>query len=110
VDARRAARPVPVGRTAIRWVTRLLLVAYFIEVGIILIVVPWSYPDYWERNVFVSMLPALEGFLRNPFVRGAASGVGVINVCAGLVELTALLVRITGGGKAAMTGSRPAHS
>ncbi len=90
--------------------TRLLLVAYFIEVGLILIVVPWSYPDYWERNVIVNMLPALEGVLRNNFVRGAVSGVGLINVCAGFVELAALLARLTGGGKAAMRGGRPAHS
>jgi hypothetical protein len=68
--------------------TRLLLVAYFIEAGVLLVVVPWS--SFWERNYFVQSWPALEYVVRNYYVRGAVSGLGLVNVCAGLVELSGL--------------------
>jgi hypothetical protein len=68
--------------------TRLLLVAYFIEAGVLLVVVPWS--SFWERNYFVQAWPALEIVIRNYYVRGAVSGLGVVNVCAGLAELSGL--------------------
>ncbi len=67
--------------------TRLLFAAYFLEAGLILIVVPWS--AFWSRNVFVQSLPALASLLANPFLRGAVSGIGAITAIAGLVELAA---------------------
>jgi hypothetical protein len=32
-------------------------------------------------------MPALQGILHNGYVRGAVSGVGIINLCAGLADL-----------------------
>jgi hypothetical protein len=69
----------------ISFLTRLLFAAYFLESGIILIVAPWS--TFWDRNVFVESLPALEHFLASPFSRGAISGIGAITAIAGLAEL-----------------------
>jgi hypothetical protein len=54
-----------------------------------LIVAPWS--GFWDRNVFLEMIPALEHVLGNPFARGAVSGVGAITVIAGLAELAGLV-------------------
>lgn len=51
----------------------------------ILIVAPWS--GFWERNGFASILPALEPFLSNAYVRGAVSGVGAVTAVAGLAEI-----------------------
>ena len=68
---------------------RLLVVAYFLEVGLILILVPWS--GFWERNYFTHMLPLADSFLSSPVVRGAVSGLGVINVVAGIADLASLL-------------------
>jgi hypothetical protein len=65
--------------------TRILLVVYFLEVGLLLVFVPWS--AFWERNYFAHLLPGLAALLRNPFVRGAVSGLGVINLAAGVAEL-----------------------
>ena len=62
---------------------------YFLEVGLVLIVVPWS--QFWDRNFFVEGLPFLQAFVEDHFVRGAISGVGVVNVCVGLVDFVALL-------------------
>lgn len=48
-------------------------------------VLPWS--SFWERNYFGHVVPALQPFLSNYFVRGAVSGLGVLNLLAGLFEL-----------------------
>jgi hypothetical protein len=71
-------------------IRRLLLVAFFIEVGLLLIVVPWS--SFWERNYFLQIMPALRPVLTNSFVRGAVSGLGVVNLCAGLIEIVPMFL------------------
>jgi hypothetical protein len=71
-------------------VTQLLLVAFFLEVGFALIVVPWS--AFWDRNYFAQALPAVHALITNNFVRGAVSGVGVVNVAIGVSELISLLL------------------
>jgi hypothetical protein len=69
---------------------RLLLIALFLEVGFVLIVVPWS--SYWDRNYFAQAQPLVHGFITNNFVRGAVSGLGIINVAAGVSELVSLML------------------
>jgi hypothetical protein len=68
-----------------------VLAAYFIESGLILVVAPWS--PFWDRNGFTQYLPLLEPFLESPFVRGAVSGIGAITAFAGLAELGGLFAR-----------------
>ena len=69
---------------------RLLLVAFFFEVGFVLIVIPWS--AFWDRNYFAQMAPPLRVLITNNFFRGAVSGLGVINILAGLAELISLVL------------------
>lgn len=69
---------------------RLFLIAFFLEVGFALVVLPWS--AFWERNYFAQALPAVSVIITNDFVKGAVSGVGVVNVVAGLAELVSLLM------------------
>jgi hypothetical protein len=71
-------------------VSRLLLVALFLEVGFVLIVVPWS--SFWDHNYFAESLPLVDAIISNNYVRGAVSGLGLINIAAGVVELFSLLV------------------
>ena len=71
-------------------VRRLFYVAYFLEVGLLLVLVPWS--AFWERNYFVGWFPALLYILRNNFVRGAVSGLGVVNLLTGFHDLAELLM------------------
>jgi ABC-type transport system involved in cytochrome c biogenesis permease subunit len=68
---------------------RLLMTALFFEAGLVLLIVPWS--GFWEQNYFVQMLPILDGILTNNFVRGAVSGLGLVNVLAGLAEIWTFL-------------------
>jgi hypothetical protein len=68
---------------------RLLLTAFFFEAGLVLVLIPWSI--YWERNYFLQLLPVLEPFFTNDFVRGAVSGLGLVNFVAGVVEIWSFL-------------------
>lgn len=70
---------------------RLLLVAFFLEVGLLLIVLPWS--GFWEGNYFGHAWPPIGPLLSNDFIRGAVSGLGVVNVVAGFFELVPALTR-----------------
>jgi hypothetical protein len=68
---------------------QLLFVAYLVEAGLVLIIVPWS--GLWERNAFL-LLSAdwLIDAVRSGWVRGAVSGVGLMLVAAGLAEAVAI--------------------
>jgi hypothetical protein len=68
--------------------SRLLIIAYFIEVGLVLLVVPWSV--FWDRNFFAESIPVLHEILKNNFVRGAVSGLGLVNLAAGLADLAVI--------------------
>ena len=68
---------------------RLLFVAYFLEVGLLLVLVPWS--GFWDRNYFADSFPILQDILRNNYVRGAVSGLGIVNLLMGFDELASVL-------------------
>jgi hypothetical protein len=68
---------------------RLIFVAYFLEAGLLLVLVPWS--AFWERNYFAVSMPAFQDVLRNNYVRGAVSGVGIVNLLMGFNDLASLL-------------------
>ena len=55
---------------------------FFIEVGLLLMVLPWS--AFWERNYFVVHLAGLQPLFTSAYFRGGVSGVGVLNLAAGL--------------------------
>ena len=59
--------------------------AYFLEVGLLLVFIPWS--ALWDRNYFASLVPVIGEAIKSPYVRGAVSGLGLINIVAGLAEL-----------------------
>jgi hypothetical protein len=66
-----------------------LYIAFFLEVGLLLIVLPWS--AFWERNYFAAASPHIATLIRNNFVRGAVTGLGVVNLVAGFVDLIPVL-------------------
>jgi hypothetical protein len=69
-------------------VKRLMFVALSIEIGLVLLVIPWS--SFWERNYFAQLFPPLHTLITNHFVRGAVSGIGLINLSVGLAELVSI--------------------
>ena len=67
---------------------RLLAAAFILfclELGLFLIFVPWS--TLWEHNVLLTYSLSLRAFFLNNFVRGAVSGLGVVDIVLGLSEL-----------------------
>jgi hypothetical protein len=72
---------------------RLVYAAFFVEVGILLVVLPWS--GFWDRNYFGIAWPGLRPILANNFVRGAVTGLGLVNLFTGLADL-ALLFAVRG--------------
>ena len=69
---------------------RLLQIVFFFEVGFVLALVPWS--GYWDRNYFADSLPWLRAIITNDFVRGGVTGLGLVNLAAGAMELVSIFV------------------
>lgn len=65
---------------------------YLLETGLVLVVAPWS--TFWERNLLAEIAPLFGGVVRLGAVRGAVSGVGIVNLYAGFWELGIWLATI----------------
>jgi hypothetical protein len=53
-------------------------------------VLPWS--AFWERNYFAEAFPPLQAFVTNNFVRGAVTGLGLVNLFAGFADLALVFI------------------
>ena len=60
------------------------MATYFVEVGLLLLIIPWS--AFWDRNSLLEAVPAVHALTRSPYVRGAISGLGAVNLGAGVAE------------------------
>lgn len=69
---------------------RLLITAFFFEVGFVLAIVPWL--SYWDRNYFAMASPEIHAFVTNNFVRGAVTGLGLVNIAAAIGELVSMFM------------------
>src|SRR3974390_3876429 len=70
-----------------RWLQRLWLVVFVLfclEVGIILIVLPWT--RLWTDNALLASFPAIKEFLSYNFVRGLGSGFALARGSVGVGE------------------------
>ena len=73
------------------WFWRILLTLLALETGVFLILVPWS--SVWDHNFLLGYLSPLHALLRTPYVRGAVSALGVVNIGVGFAELMSLVKR-----------------
>jgi len=67
----------------------LVYLFYLFEVGLFLLLVPWS--ALWEGNYFVAELPVFRSFCLSPFTRGAVSGVGFLHLLVGILDSVAFI-------------------
>ena len=67
-----------------RWRLALWIVVC-LEVGMFLLLVPWS--PLWTRNLLLGYYPALRPFYMSYFLRGAISGLGLLNLWFGFREV-----------------------
>ena len=90
---------------------QLLFVAYLVEAGLVLLIVPWS--GLWERNAFIQMAATwIVDIARSGWARGAVSGIGLMLVGAGLAEAVSIrtptpLRAVRSGGRPIVTLPRP---
>jgi hypothetical protein len=81
-------RPVPVAPPVYHWYHKLsavVFITFCLEIGLFLLVFPWT--EYWDGNYFSSVLPQMRDYWNNMYVRGAVSGLGVVNLCISFAEL-----------------------
>jgi hypothetical protein len=70
-------------------VTRLLVAAYLIEAGLLLIIAPWT--RLWAHNLFADAVPGLGAVIGSLFVRGGVTGVGLVTAVGGIRDLASVL-------------------
>ncbi len=63
----------------------LLSIGSSLLVGLVLIVTPWT--PFWDTNWMLQPWPELRIVLLSGFVRGAISGLGLVNVLVALADL-----------------------
>jgi hypothetical protein len=73
-----------------------LTIIFFIlicfEIGALLIILPWAPSPSWNENYLLALAadklhwPSLAAAMKSPYLRGAVTGLGVVNVLLGLWE------------------------
>ena len=74
------AGPPDRGRT----ITSIFFILFCVEIGLVLFLLPWTL--LWDNNYFFSLTPQWSAFWLSTYLRGAVSGVGVVNLWIGLAE------------------------
>lgn len=83
-----AAASAEEGLRQYRWYHKLIGLLFVIlcfEVGVFLLAFPWS--QYWTSNYFGWFSPEWHEFWISPYVRGAISGLGCVNLYVSLMEV-----------------------
>ena len=63
-----------------------VLYAFFcFEIGVVLIVLPWL--NVWDHNYFSRLASRWPEVWMSPYLRGAVSGLGVVDVAIAFIEL-----------------------
>jgi len=83
-EAPRAPEPPPAH--VYRWyhkVSAVLFITLCLDIGLFLLIGPWT--DYWDN--FAAFVHTWRPYLDNMYVRGAISGLGVVNLYISLGEV-----------------------
>jgi hypothetical protein len=86
--------PVPPGPKWFQRLSSVLFVIFCFELGLFLLVYPWT--DAWSENYFSAAVPdsaitVWREWWNNPYVRGAVSGLGLVNVWIAIAEVFQML-------------------
>lgn len=71
-----------------RWfhvVLALIFIVFCLELGMFLMVFPWL--DFWDRSFFSTLAPQWRLYWGNAYLRGAVSGLGIVNVYIAMAEI-----------------------
>lgn len=67
---------------------QVFLVVVCMEVGVVLLLLPWTL--LWDNNYFFSLQPQHSAFWLGNHLRGAVSGIGLVNLWLFATEVTTL--------------------
>jgi hypothetical protein len=70
-------------------VTTFLSVISALVMGLVLVVSPWT--TFWEVNHLLHIHPLVRAIMLNPYLRGAVSGLGLVNLVVAALEVHAHL-------------------
>ena len=73
------------------WLLLLCFALFSFEIGIFLVVFPWM--DNWSLNYFPGAFPRIEDLWEEPALKGALSGLGVVNIYVAILQLLRLFRR-----------------
>ena len=73
------------------WLLLLCFALFSFEIGIFLVVFPWM--DNWTLIYFPGAFPRLEDLWDEPALKGALSGLGVVNIYVAILQLFRLFRR-----------------
>ena len=82
------AGPMPAPAPVYRWyhkTSAVVFIAFCLEIGLFLLIFPWT--EYWAGNYFAAFVPEWHRYWDNMYVRGAISGLGVVNLYISFVEI-----------------------
>lgn len=71
--------------------SQVVYLLFCIEVGLVLLLLPWTL--LWDNNYFFSLQPQHSEIWLSNHLRGAVSGVGLVNLWMGLQELLRVMRR-----------------
>ncbi len=83
------AEAAPPSRPAYRWyhkMTAVLFATFCLEIGFFLLIFPWT---PWA-NDFAAFRPGWTEYWDNPYIKGAISGLGAVNLYIAFVEVSRL--------------------
>ncbi|WP_321473267.1 hypothetical protein [uncultured Paludibaculum sp.] len=83
------ARKGPPRATWVEKAAAVLFCVFCIELGLILLVYPWL-DNYWNRNWLFQLRPDWQPLLLSQQFRGAVSGLGILNIFLGFLEVLRL--------------------
>ena len=83
--------PEPEAQPRRHWLLLLCFALFSFEIGIFLVVFPWM--DNWTLNYFPGAFPKLDDFWDEPALKGAISGLGVVNIYVAILQLLRLFRR-----------------
>jgi hypothetical protein len=82
---------VPAYRPVYHWyhkMSAVLFITFCLEIGLFLLIFPWT--EYWDTNFFSALTPDWRPYWDNMYVRGAISGLGVVDLYISFVEILRL--------------------
>jgi hypothetical protein len=80
--------PIAVPPPVYHWyhkMSAVVFITFCLEMGLFLLIFPWT--ESWDGNYFSGLMPQMKIYWDNLYVRGAVSGLGVVNLYISLVEI-----------------------